>query len=311
MTPNHTLAAAGWMLAAMLVIGFIDNYVARIAREISVWQFFVLRSGIMLPVLGLAAMVGLGRLRVRNAGAVLLRSVLVAIAMLCYFGGLGLLSIAQALAGLYTAPIFILLTSWAVLRQRIGPWRVLAVAMGFSGVLLVLQPNPSDFDARVLLPVMGGFFYALGALVTRARCAGEDTLAMVFGVTTVQALISGVLLAGVTWAPVATPDFLTRGWVWPVAGWPVSDTWGVIWLQALGSILGVYGIVRAYQLGDPTLVSVVEYSVMIFGPGFAFWLFGTPVTGAQGLGIALIAGAGAVIAWRSGEATGARGLVEP
>jgi drug/metabolite transporter (DMT)-like permease len=43
---------------------------------------------------------------------------------------------AQALAGFFTSPIFILLISSLVLRQRIGPMRILAVAIGFVGIIL-------------------------------------------------------------------------------------------------------------------------------------------------------------------------------
>ena len=300
------LGAAIWMLGAMIIIGFIDNFVAQVSGVMGLWQFFVLRTLIVLPALGLVAVLGFGRLRARNWRFVLLRSTLVAIGMLCYFAGLGMLPIAQALAGLYTSPIFILLISWAVLRQSVGPWRVSAVVIGFTGVLFVLQPDGEAFHLGLLVPVAGGFFYAMGAMITRTYCAQEDTLIMVAGVMGLQGAISALILAGFWIFGSVGDGFLTMGWVWPVTG-----VWYIIWLQAIGSILGVYGIIKAYQMGDPAFVSVIEYSVMIFGPGFAFWIFGTPVTWMQGIGIVLISVAGIVIAWRSGESSGSRGLAEP
>jgi drug/metabolite transporter (DMT)-like permease len=48
-------------------------------------------------------------------------------------------------------------------------------------------------------------------------------------------------------------------------------------------------------------VSVFEYSVMIFGPFFAWHLFGQPVGLWQAIGIAMIASAGVIIALRSGK----------
>jgi drug/metabolite transporter (DMT)-like permease len=44
-------------------------------------------------------------------------------------------------------------------------------------------------------------------------------------------------------------------------------------------------IIKAYQLGEPSYVSVFEYSEMIFGPLFAWLAFGQPVGGWQVLGI--------------------------
>jgi len=88
--------------------------------------------------------------------------------------------------------------------------------------------------------------------------------------------------------------FVTRGWVWPI--WQALP-WVVI--QAVGSVAGVFLIIKAYQLGEPSQVSVFEYSIMIFGPLFAWVALGQQITHWQIVGIALIAVAGGIIALRS------------
>ncbi|MEM1506541.1 EamA family transporter, partial [Domibacillus sp. 8LH] len=75
----------------------------------------------------------------RRAGAA--RPAIHCTAMLVYFGALALLPVAQVAAGLFTAPIFVLVISRFVYGERIGPVRVLAVLTGFAGVLLVLGPE--------------------------------------------------------------------------------------------------------------------------------------------------------------------------
>jgi drug/metabolite transporter (DMT)-like permease len=184
------------------------------------------------------------------------------------------------------------------LRQRIGPWRILAVILGFVGILFVLQPDPRDFDTLVLIPMAGGFFYALGMITTRTLCAGESTVAMLLVSFIVLGLAGAVgLVVLELWPMGVAPGpkgFVTRGWVWPM--WPALP-WVV--LQAVGSVIGVFLIIKAYQLGEPSFVSVFEYSVMIFGPLFAWVAFGQAITFWQIIGIALIAGAGGIIAVRS------------
>ncbi|MGI9391020.1 MAG: EamA family transporter, partial [Boseongicola sp.] len=96
------------------------------------------------------------------------------------------------------------------------------------------------------------------------------------------------------WQPGEEVQFFTRPWVWPM--W---DALPLILLQAIGSVCGVFMIIKAYQLGEPSYVSVFEYSVMIFGPLFAWLAFGQPVGGWQVLGIVFIASAGIIIALRS------------
>ena len=73
----------------------------------------------------------------------------------------------------------------------------------------------------------------------------------------------------------------------------------VVLLQAVGSVLGVFLIIRAYQLDEPTNVAVFEYSALLFAPLFAFLLFGQSLGMLQAIGILMIAGAGVIIAVRS------------
>jgi drug/metabolite transporter (DMT)-like permease len=294
---THPMRAALAMVGAMAIIGVIDNYVVRVAAEIGLWQFYLIRALLALPLVAGLSWLGLGQLRAHRLWAVALRSLLVSVAMLFYFSALALMPIAQALAGLFTSPIFILLVTSLGMRRYIGPWRVLAVAVGFAGILLVLQPDPGDFDFSVLIPVAGGFFYALGAMTTRALCARESTISLLAGMLLMQALIGAIGLAALGIAPldsVAGPEgFVVRGWVWPMGG---ATIWVLV--QAVGSVAGVFLIIKAYQLGEPSYVSVFEYSVMIFGPLFAFVVLGQSLGLWQMAGVALIVAAGGIIALR-------------
>ena len=293
---NRPFAAAGIMLVAMLIIGFIDNYVAAISDEIGLWQFQVMRTVLMPPILVAMSWAGLGTLRPQSFLRVGGRSAFAAMAMMCYFGALGFMPLAQALAGLFTSPIFILLITWGLMGQTIGPWRILAVGLGFVGILLVLQPETGSFSYWTLLPVLGGLFYAVGIIATRAWCEGESTMSLLLGVMIFQGGISAMAAIGLVMLNLPETGFLSQRWVWPV-----GDVWPLIWLQAVGSLAGVWCIIKAYQLGEAGFVSVFEYSVMIFGPFFAWQLFGQPVGLWQAIGIAMIASAGLIIALRSGK----------
>ncbi|MEX0319395.1 MAG: DMT family transporter [Ruegeria sp.] len=293
------VSASILMVAAMAILGVIDNVVVLLAETIGLWQFQLTRTLMMLPLIGAMSLIGLGGLRPQRLGAVILRSALVATALMFYFSALALMPIAQALAGLFTSPMFVLLISSLGMGQRIGIWRILAVVVGFVGILCVLQPDPQDFDFNVLLPVAGGFFYALGAVTTRHMCAGESTVVLLGALVIALGLAGSAGLIGLAAFPVEAVNgpagFVTRGWVWPMSE---AIPWVVV--QAVGSSLAVFMLIKAYQLGEPSYVSVFEYSVMIFGPLFAWAALGQPVGMMQVVGIALIAMAGSVIALRSG-----------
>jgi drug/metabolite transporter (DMT)-like permease len=288
------------MVITMLIIGLIDNYVALIARDVSLWQFQCLRAGMGLPLLGLVAVFGFGSLRPVRLWAILVRNGFIAVGMLFYFSALAFMPIAQALAGLFTAPIFVLLFSVFIFGEKVGGLRVFAVLFGFAGIVVVLGPGNGTLSFINFLPVFGGLFYAMGSMATQRLCANETTLAMLAGLFSLQGLIgfSALVVLGILApdVPAGADGFLLRPMTWPT---PV--TWGLIAMQAVGSLIGVGFLIRAYQSGEPSYVAVFEYSVFIFGPFFAYILLGQGVTLNQLIGIAMIAAAGSLIALRSNK----------
>ena len=294
---THSIMASLLMVAAMSIIGVIDNFVIRVAESVGLWQFHLSRALLMLPLIAVLSILGLGTLRPRRNGVVAVRSVLITLAMLFYFSALALMPIAQALAGLFTSPIFVLLISALLLKQRIGPWRIVAVLLGFSGILCVLQPDPTSFDVKTLLPVAGGFFYALSAVVTRTHCSDESTVALLAAMVVTLGLAGAIGLIWLALFPVGVPvgpdGFAMRGWVWPM-----QDALPWVVVQAVGSTIAVFMLIKAYQLGEPSYVAVFEYSVMIFGPLFAWVAFGQSVGQMQIIGIGMIASAGVLLGWR-------------
>jgi drug/metabolite transporter (DMT)-like permease len=284
----------------MVLLGFVDNFVATVAEEISIWQFLAVRASMAIPLICLMSMMGLGTMRPKRFWAVAVRSLLTATGLMLYFGSLAFMPIAQSLAGLFTSPIFVLLISAFVLKQTIGKWRVIAVAVGFSGILLVLGVQDGAPGWIMMMPVAGGLIYATGSMATRILCSEESTISMLAGIMIVQFIIGTLALVGLTiWSPVVpagADGFLLRGLVWPI-----ETVFPYIAMQAVISVAGVFLLIRAYQWGEASQVSVLEYSIMIFGPFFAWLLMGQSITPTMMAGIALIMIAGGIIAVRSKE----------
>jgi drug/metabolite transporter (DMT)-like permease len=297
--PDRTLAAAGYILIYAAVIGFTDNYVRVIASEGGLWQFHATRSAmVMCLVAALAIPLGL-RLRPRNLRAVAARSAIHGMAMLIYFGALAFLPVAQVAAGLFTAPIFVLILSRFVYGHAIGPVRIVAVALGFLGVVMVLGPEAlAGASLAAALPVVAGALYALGNIATREWCAGESAEVLTVGFFLALGVLglTGLGLLALFPLPVAegTAGFVTRGWVWPSGAF-------LLWtfVQAAGSLFAVVLMVRAYQAAEASRVSVFEYATL---PASAFWgwvLWSEVLTPLAVAGMVLIAAAGVLIAARA------------
>lgn len=296
---NRTLAAAGAILIYAIIIGYTDNYVIVIAQEGGLWQFHFVRSCMAVAMFGLAALPMALVLWPRNLKAVLARTVIHTSSMLVYFGSLAFLTVAQTAAGLFTAPIFVLLFSRFLFGHRLGPVRIAAVALGFLGVVLVLQPGvEAPLGWTTVFPVIGGALYAMGNLATREWCAGESAATLTFFFFLGLGVAGALGLGGLAlWSPEvpAGPDgFIVRGWVWP------SSTF-LFWtfVQALGSMIAVGLMVRAYQLTEASRASVFEYVILPISAGWSWLLWGQTIGLVSVLGMALIVAAGAMIALRA------------
>ncbi len=298
-TKDQTLRAAGLILIYATIIGFTDNYVRVIAAEAGLWQFHFTRTAMAMVLLALAA-VPLGlRLRPVDLRAVVARSTIHGLAMVIYFGALAFLPVALVAAGLFTAPIFVLLISRLAYGEHIGPFRIIAVVLGFAGVVLVLGPEAmSGASLPALLPVIAGAMYAMGNIATRKWCPQESAETLLAGFFLALGVIGVIGMVVLTLMPIAVPTgaegFLQRGPVWPTQGF-----WFWTFVQAAGSLIGVGMMVRAYQLADATRVSVFEYVIL---PASAFWswaIWGETLSGLAVLGMVMIVAAGLMIALRA------------
>lgn len=294
---SGTAKGAMLMVACMAIIGLIDNFVKIIAGEAGLWQFHFLRSVLICGSLLVLSMLFGWRIRPRRWTGVLVRSGLGGISMAAYFGALGFLPIAQVGAGMFTAPLFVLVFSVLMFGQRIGVWRIMAAVIGFAGVLLVLRPDMGAFDLVMVVPLAAGVTWALTALSTRYLCEGEDTVTLLFWFFGALGLLGaiGLLVMG----PLGFGDgqsFVTTGWVAPT---------GVFWfwtgIQAVFSLIAVGMLTRAYQIGDTSYIAVFEYAFLIFASFWGWVLWGDPLDFWGFVGMAAIIGSGVVIALRSAE----------
>jgi drug/metabolite transporter (DMT)-like permease len=297
---EQVLRAAVLISVFALIIGYIDNYVRVIAAEAGLWQFHAMRSAIILAMMAVCAPIFRWRIRPKNPRAVIARSLIHGTAMLCYFGALGFLPVAQVAAGLFTAPVFVLVIERVIYGERIGTMRIAAVAAGFAGIVLVLGPGGGADSLRIatVIPVIGAALYAMGNIATRRWCMAEDPATLTaafFGTLGVFGLIGlGALAVWPQAVPMGTDGFILRGFVWPSAG--------VLWwtfVQAIGSLIGILCMMRAYQIAPASKVAVFEYIGL---PAAAFWgwaLWAQVPHIRDWLGMALIVLAGLLIVARS------------
>lgn len=210
----------------------------------------------------------------------ILRGSLLVISTMCNFIALKYLSLTVTSAIMFSSPILVCALSWPLLGERVGPYRWIAVAFGFAGVLVVIRPFGADLNAAAFLMVAAALGLALYSIMTRKLAADVAPLTMQF----VLGLTGTLVLAPFAWA----------FWVPP----------GGLGHLALMLSLGCFAwfghelLIRAHQVAEANYLMPYSYSYLIYMSAFGYLLFGDLPDGWTILGALMISVSGLVIWWR-------------
>jgi drug/metabolite transporter (DMT)-like permease len=297
---RQTLTGILCALGASLAFSVNDMAIKYLSGDYALHQVILFRSlvgmGLVLAVV-LPFQGGRAALRTRRPGAQVLRGLCVVASNLFYFAGLAALTLAFTSAVFFVAPLLITALSVPLLGERVGPRRWAAVAVGFAGVLVMLDPA-GGIGWAAALPLLSALAYACMHLMTRHLRGTESAVSLTFHTQLCFVVVSAAMGLGFGGGQMAAQEdpslaFLLRGWVWPVAGdWPVLVATG------FGSAIGGLLIAQAYRLGEAGVIAPFEYVAV---PLAIFWglvVFHEWPGARQWLGIALICGAGLYIGWR-------------
>ena len=294
---NFTPATRGaiMLVCGISIFGFSDNLTLLVADQVSVGQFHFSRSLIaMFMVFMLGRVFGLSVIP-KYWKPIIVRTFFMVTSMLLYFGVMPMMPIAEAGAGLFTSPIFVLIFSAIFFKERIGWRRIIAVIIGSCGVLLVLQPGANGFTFYQLIPMMAGACYALGSIITYRYLREESSLAILMSFIVSIGACGFLITTLLTIFPVATDlveqaPFLFKGW---------QSVGGFFWLWML--IIAVLAssalslMTRAYQLTQTSYAAVFEYAYLISVGVFSWLFWGIIPNHLSSIGIMLIIIAGVII----------------
>lgn len=295
---DNVARAVGTIVFTVMALSLGDALIKLFSADFVLWQVFVLRSLVALPVLALiigvrqrAGRPGLSRFLPRHPGWVALRSLMLTFMWVAYYAALPHLALSAAAAAYYTLPIFITLFAALFLGDRIGPLGWMAILLGFLGVLLVLRPDAGAFNLHALLPLAAAVLYALAMILTRSKCRQEDPLVLSLSLN-VSFIAVGTLatLAGLVAGPGSIgldSSFLSGSWA-PVG---VSEAGALVFLAA-AIIIGSVGAAIAYQIGPPATVASFDFAYVAFAGLWGLLFFGEFPDAISLLGMAMIVGGG-------------------
>jgi drug/metabolite transporter (DMT)-like permease len=192
-----------------------------------------------------------------------------------FYGGiyaLARLTLADATALSFTAPLWSLLLAVVFLGDRVRPSRWLAVAIGFAGVLLIARPGSSRLDPAMLVALGAALFSSLAMMKVKQLSATEppDRITFYF-------LANGLLI----------------GLVPALATWGTPNTTQLVLLAAMGALscVGQMFLTRGYALGQFSKVAPMDFCRLPLAILLGLALFGERPDLLALAGMAVIVGA--------------------
>ena len=246
----------------------------------------------LLVLLPLLLRVGLVGLRPRRLGLQLLRGILQVVSAMLFVTALALTPLAKATALNFTAPLFAAILATVILREAVRIRRIAALAVGFTGMLVVLQPWEGGFDLGSIFMLLSALLWACGMILIKIMMRTESSL-------------TTTILTAVISTPFAFIAALT---VWQT---PTNEQF--VWLIGTGTIyaLAQLAFAQALKEADLTALLPLDFLKLIWAAAIGYLFFAEAPAIATWVGGAMIMGAASYITYRARKAqkaeTGAGG----
>ncbi|MFE8071596.1 DMT family transporter [Marinobacteraceae bacterium S3BR75-40.1] len=272
------MRGAAFVILGEMLLSVMGAIIKHLSPELPNALLVFCRNGlglmILLPIV-LTQAGGLRALKTPNLRFHLMRGLIGVSAMYCFFFSLGKLALTEAVLLKLTAPFFIPLVATFWLRERSSPVTWLAIAIGFCGVLVILDPGRSGFSDWLYVGAgLAGALLGGTAKVTIRRMGVNEPSARI------------VLYFGVI-ATLASAPAAAAQWQMPTA-----IQWGLLLALAACATIAQLCITTAYRIAPAGKVGQFTYSSVAFAAILGWWFWGETVTLNQAVGCALIVGAG-------------------
>jgi drug/metabolite transporter (DMT)-like permease len=255
---RRRLIGIALMCAALICFSCLDATAKWLNRSVDplliVWWRYI--ASVFLVSLVINPWSRPGVLRTRRPWIQIARSLLLFLSTAFNFVALQYLQLAETTSIMFSTPLIVALLAGPLLGEWVGPRRLVAIGVGFAGVLVVTRPGLGTMHPAALLSVAGAIAYALYGITTR-MLAGHDSSQT----TMVYSGLAGVVLM----APV-----LPFIWTSPGSSW----IWALLAGTGLFGAVGHWFLILAHARAPAAVLSPFIYSQIVWMVALGYVVFG-------------------------------------
>ncbi|MEM6985688.1 MAG: DMT family transporter [Pseudomonadota bacterium] len=298
-TAHNPARGAAFIVLAMLMFACQDVLLKRVSEALPVLQLLAVRTAMVCVLLiAIIALFQRAAWRPKRLGPLLLRGTLAFLAFSSYYLALAFIPLAEASAVYMSAPLFVTALSVPLLGERIGVHRLLAVVLGFVGVMIVINPGANLFRIESAVPLFSAMCYALIPIITRRTA--QDEMALTMALYTALPYLAWILAVSAlfghtdnTGSGASIMANITSAWR------PVTlEQAATLAVTALFFTGGLLSITEAYRVAAVSSLAPFEYSHLVWSTTLGFLVFQDWPAPATLLGGAVIVACGCYVAYR-------------
>jgi S-adenosylmethionine uptake transporter len=202
MTLSDNTRGAVLMVASMAAFTFGDTCVKSLSDQMPLSQILVIRGCLASAAIACLA-IAMGQLRLRlprrDLGLIALRSLGEVGAAFFFLQALFHLPLANVTALLQMLPLTVTLGGALVFGEQVGWRRWSAIAVGFVGMLLIVQPGGEGFGRYTIYGLLAVLFVTLRDLSTRKMSSAAPSLTVTLGASVAVLIFALGMSLGEDW----------------------------------------------------------------------------------------------------------------
>lgn len=259
------MCALAFMVACVKMASDMGVHLVQILFVRSIFSLALIAIWVMITKRGLSSLAPISwRLQ-------LIRAVVGLVAISLGFSAIIQLPIAEATALIFMSPLFAVLLARLILAESVNPRQISATCFGLVGVVILVNPGSGYLPLPgVILALFASL--AAGVVVVALRHVGksEGVAATTFWFMVATALVSGFLLPFV-YQPV------------------IGKAWFVLFIAAVAASVGQALNMLSLRLAPVSLLSVIDYSQVIWAALFGLLIWDVFPPASTWLGATVIA----------------------
>lgn len=270
---NNLLTATLFVFGAMISFTIMAVMGREVGQDLQTFEIMTYRSliGIIIVVTIASASGTLREVRTQRFGLHFLRNIFHFTGQNLWFYAVLFIPLSQLFAFEFATPLWVALMAPFFLGERMTPFKIAAILIGFIGILIVARPDMSTINLATLAAFCCAIGFAGTSVTTKLLTRTESLTTILFWLVVIQFAFG----------------LITSLWDGQIT-WPDLDHWPYLIVIGICGLTAHYCLTNALALADATFIAPLEFLRLPLVAVVGFYLYEEPLLWSVAIGSLLV-----------------------